>query len=166
MIITSFKVMYNHLLGKQHEETKTMTANKVKRIKVVQCLSSEVVKKDENCIICRDRGCCLTINPELANLIDKCKKSEGIYEFTQEASSLIRAKYPRALEFDQYSGMHPSPAAMRDFLIETYYETEIMPLVVTESIIKKLEKDEDYTDEEIELLYIAITEKYDDALAL
>lgn len=142
----------------------TEFTEEVERIKVVKCLSSKVVEKDENCAECRDRGCCLTINPELANLVDKCEKSEGIYEFTQEDGSLIRAKYKRALEFNNIE-MHPGIMGMRDFMIEMYYNTETMPLVISEDIVNKLEYEE-YTDEEIELLYAVVTDKYDEMLGM
>lgn len=139
--------------------------NQVNRIKVVKCLSSKIVEKDENCTVCRDRGCCLTINPELASIVEKSKKSDGTYEFTPEDGSFIQKKYPRTLEYDKIEGMYPGIMGMRDWIIEAYYNSEIMPLIISKFIVAKLETD-NYTDEEIELLYAVLTDKYDEMLGM
>ncbi len=139
--------------------------NQVDRVKVVKCLSSKVLKQDENCTVCRDRNCCLTINPELASIVEKSKKSDGTYEFAPADGSLIEKKYPRALYYDKIGGMHPGIMGMRDWILEAYYCTEIMPLIISKFIAKKLENDV-YSDEEIELLYAVLTDKYDEMLGM
>lgn len=127
------------------------TENQIDRIKIVMCLSSKVVEQDENCEECPDNGRCLIINPELASIVEKCKKSEQVYEFTPEDSSFIRGNYPKALEYDN-KDFNPGITAMKDYMVDTYYNTDIMPDILTEEIVKKLEKNQ-YSDEEIEALY-------------
>lgn len=139
--------------------------NKVDRIKVVTCLSSKVLEKDENCNVCRDRNCCLTINPELASIVEKSKKSDGTYEFTPTDGSLINRKYPRAPYYDKIGEMHLGIMPMRDWIVEAYYSTKIMPSIISKFIVTKLEND-NYTDEEIELLYAVLTDKYDEMLGM
>ncbi|MDK2830339.1 hypothetical protein V7O61_07375 [Methanolobus sp. WCC1] len=54
----------------------------------------------------------------------------------------------------------PGITAMRDYIIEGYYNTDFIHSAVSRDIIIKLEHNL-YTDEEIEFLYIAITERFD-----
>jgi hypothetical protein len=133
------------------------------RIRVAMCLTAETPETDENCNECRLNGCCMKVNPELASMVENCKTSNG-YEFTPEDFAAIGAKYPQAVEFDD-DGSNPGITAMRDFIIESYYNSEIMPIIVSKEVISRLE-DGGYTDDEIELLYAGITGKYDKMLSI
>jgi len=135
------------------------TTNQITRIKVAKCLASEILRKDENCENCPDSGCCVTINPELAALVEKCKKSEKTYEFSKEDSLLILEKYPATLKYESIESQ-PDIMGMRSYMIDYYYTTSIMPEVLSEKIVNKLENDE-YSDEEIEALYAWSTRIYD-----
>lgn len=138
------------------------TTNQITRIKVVKCLASELLRKDENCEECPDKGCCLTINPELEALVEKCKKSETTYEFSPEDSLFIQEKYPVALKYESIES-YPDIMGMRSYMIDYYYTTSIMPEVLSEKIANRLENDE-YSDEEIEALYVWSTKKLEELL--
>lgn len=130
------------------------------RIRVTECLSSKVVEKDETCETCRDKGCCLTINPELAS-IEKRKKPDGTCDFTKADLDLIQTKYPRSLTMD-YEQTYPAADSMgmRMYLLDAYSGTKAMHHIVSREVISKLKMNR-YTDEEIKFLYIAITTVFD-----
>lgn len=78
------------------------------------------------------------------------------YEETELLCEAIMEKYDK-----------PSPGilAMVHWIIECFYNSDIIPLVVSKDLIAKLE-DDGYTGEEIEFLYVALTEKYDKMLGI
>lgn len=55
--------------------------------------------------------------------------------------------------------------ATAHWIIECFYNSDIMPLVVSKDLIAKLE-DDGYTGEEIEFLYVVVTRKYERLLGM
>lgn len=71
------------------------------RIKIAECIMPPVFIDAENeiCMQCPSKGCCLTVNPELVSILERCKDSDGIYELTSADWSLLQEKYPDAVTF-------------------------------------------------------------------
>lgn len=71
------------------------------RIKIAECVipTTSADVDNEICVQCSSRGCCLTVNPELVSILERCKDSDGIYEFTSADWSLLQEKYPDAVTF-------------------------------------------------------------------
>lgn len=88
------------------------------------------------------------------NVITKLQNDEYTNEETELLCNVIMEKYDK---------LYPDISGMANWMIETYYNTDIMPQVISKDIVEKLENAE-YADEEIELLYAATTEKYDKLL--
>lgn len=135
----------------------------INQIRLIECVYMNEERKNIICGECPDSGHCITVNPEMAKLIEKSKNEDGICEFTQEHFSFLMENYSETLVFDPEDCV--GPTAMRDWIIESYYNTEIIPQIVSEDVISKIESDE-YSDEELMLLYYALTKEYDQMLEL
>lgn len=134
-------------------------------IKFANCTKPKTSIDDDICKECPSKGCCLTINPELASMLERCKNSDGIYELKSKDWYLLQMNYPDTLnlnidndscDFDYPIGM----TEMKEFMTVAYYNTEIMPKVLNKKIVNRLENDE-YSYEEIEALYEWSTRVYD-----
>lgn len=55
---------------------------------------------DPICKECPVKGSCTTINPELAAILERCLKPDGMYHFNKEDSDLLREKYPELFDLD------------------------------------------------------------------
>ena len=132
----------------------------INRIRIVKCISPEVLKNDKYCVACPDNDYCCTFNPELAMLVEKSNVSGDVCKFSQEDISFIQAKYPQVFKFESILEENVWPTAMKFSLIDTYYNTDVMPKILNPIIIDRLENDV-YSDDEIEALYEWATKKYD-----
>ncbi|MDK2947564.1 MAG: hypothetical protein PWQ63_724 [Methanolobus sp.] len=94
-----------------------------------------------------------TIMPQIISddVINKLKNEDYTGEETKLLCDSIIEKYDKLAH---------GIMAMVDWMVVSYYHTDIMPLVVSKDLIEKLENNQ-FTDEEIELLYIALTKRYD-----
>lgn len=97
-----------------------------------------------------------TIMPEIISedFLTKLQNTDYSDEETELLCEAIMQKYDK---------LSPSIVTMTHWMIEGYYNTDAMPRIISKDIITKLE-DEGYSDEEIELLYMEITERYDKLL--
>lgn len=85
------------------EEVKVMIEKEyiTGRIKIAECVmpTAFIDAENEICMQCSSKGCCLTVNLELASILERCKDSDGVYEFTYDDWHLLQARYPDAVNF-------------------------------------------------------------------
>lgn len=72
------------------------------QIQPASCVTSTtpLSADDAICRECSAKGRCTTINPELAAILERCMKPDGIYHFKKEDSDLLREKYPEIFNLD------------------------------------------------------------------
>jgi hypothetical protein len=88
------------------------------------------------------------------------KNISNIRRFLKDIYSGIIKKDDHTIPVSDNEGLLPGITAMRYYIIEGYYNTDFIHSTVSRDVTNKLENDQ-YTDEEVELLCIAITERFD-----
>jgi len=127
-------------------------------VKVAYCVSPEPLKEGE-CEGCRLKECCLLVNPELAEFVDRRKKKNGMYDFTERDLNFLNYKYRDTVEIDQDCSFLCAEA-MSTYLIDYYSSSDILQTIVDRKVIFRL-MDERYSDNEVELLFRGINAKWE-----